>query len=45
MHFQISSQLHDPIGACEVLARRWMKRPRGKALLEANPGQRKVIES
>ena len=45
MHFQISSRLIDPIRACEVLAKRWMNRQRGNALLEANPGQHAVINS
>jgi len=46
MHFQISSHVAaDPITACEVLAKRWMRRKRGAALLEVNPGQRAVILS
>jgi hypothetical protein len=46
MHFQISSHhAGDPIGACEQLAKRWMRRKRGIALLEVNPGQKSVIVS
>lgn len=46
MHFQISSAFSSaPISACEVMARKLMRRKRGKALLEANPGQRAVILS
>jgi hypothetical protein len=46
MHFQISSHFATaPIAACEVLARRWMRRTRGKAILALNPGQKAVILS
>jgi hypothetical protein len=41
MHFEINR----PIGAVERVARRLMKSPRGRRILAANPGQRRVILS
>jgi hypothetical protein len=41
MHFEIDVPLAD----CEKIARRLMNTPRGRRLLQANPGQRAVIES
>jgi hypothetical protein len=41
MHFEINAPLSD----CEKVARKLMETPRGRLVLEANPGQRKVILS
>lgn len=41
MHFEINA----PMPAVEAAARRWMSKPRGRAILEANPSQRAVILS
>lgn len=41
MHFEIDAS----IGACERVARRLLTTPRGKRILEANPGQKAVILS
>lgn len=41
MHFEIDASL----GACEKVARRLLATPRGKRILEANPGQKAVILS
>jgi len=41
MHFEINAGL----SKCERVAKRLMDTPRGKRLLDANPGQRKVILS
>lgn len=41
MHFELDRDL----AACERVARRLIDTPRGRAILEANPGQRAVILS
>ena len=41
MHFEIDR----PLKGCEKIAKRLMNTPRGKRILAANPGQRKVILS
>lgn len=41
MHFEIN----EPMAVCEFVAKRLMDTKRGKKILEANPGQRKVILS
>lgn len=41
MHFEIVQN----IAAVEAEAKKWMSSPRGKRLLAANPGQRKIILS
>lgn len=41
MHFEIVK----PMPACERVARMLMRTPRGKRILKANPGQKKVILS
>lgn len=41
MHVEINASLHE----CEKVARELMTSPRGKRILEANPGLRKVILS
>lgn len=41
MHFEVDAS----IGACEKVARNLLTTPRGKRILEANPGQKAVILS
>jgi hypothetical protein len=41
MHFEINRSL----SICEKLARQLTRTPRGKKILEANPGQREIIFS
>jgi hypothetical protein len=41
MHFEVNA----PLSTCEALARQLMDTPRGRRILEANPGQRQVILS
>lgn len=41
MHFELNA----PLSKCEAVARSLMNSANGRAVLNANPGQRKVIES
>ena len=42
---QMHTEVNAALSVCEKVARRLMKSPRGKRILEANPGQRAVILS
>jgi len=42
---QMHTEINAPLSACEKVARRLMKSPRGKRILAANPGQEAVILS
>jgi hypothetical protein len=42
---QMHTEINKPLTACEKVAKRLMRTPRGKRLLAANPGQREVILS